>query len=457
MGKKIIVVGGGPGGYVAAIRAAQLGAEVHLVEAEKLGGTCLNVGCIPTKALLHTADFYKTAAANSVAGVKVNSLELDWPEALAHKEKIVSRLTNGVSALLRYNKVAVHPGRAKILPGLKVQVGGETLAGDAVVLATGSENASIRFPGCDLEGVIDSTGALNLQEPPKSLVIVGGGVIGIEFAALYGALGTEVTILEMMEEILPPVDRQISKFLHKHLERSGVRIFTKAKLTSVEKAGLQLRAEFEHAGEKKNAVADKVLVVVGRRPRTKGLGLEALGVKMERGAICVGDAFETNLPGLYAVGDCNAKLMLAHAASAQGKAAVEHIMGHKPSYHAGAIPSCIYCTPEISAVGMTEEQAKAAGVRYKVGLFDLNGNGKSLIEGKGGGMIKIIADSELGEVLGVHMIGPHVTDMIAEAALCMNLEGTVEDIAHSTHPHPTVSEAVEEAAMAVFGKAIHSI
>lgn len=457
MSKKIVVIGGGPGGYAAAIKAAQLGAKVALAESARVGGVCLNEGCIPTKALLHVSEFYRQAAGNMVAGVKITGASLDWQAVQSRKEAVVGQLTGGVSALLRHNGVTVYNEKATLLPGLKVKVGAETLEADAVILATGSVNASLSFPGSDLPGVIDSPEALALEEVPKSMVIVGGGVIGVEFATLYGALGTKITVLEMLPELLPTVDREIAACLHEKLEEDGVEVHTGAKLTGVERTESGLSISFEKDGKTQKTVAEKVLVAVGRRPRTAGLGLEKLGVKMTRGAVDADEHFRTNIPGLYAIGDCNAKLMLAHAAMAQGIAAAEHICGHTAHYNAKAVPSCVYSSPEIACVGMTEKEAKDAGIEHAVGRFSLAGNGKSLIDDTGGGLVKIIADRKLGEVLGVHMIGSRVTEIIAEAALCMSMEGTVEDIVNTVHAHPTVSEAVCEAAMSVFGKAIHGV
>ncbi|SHI14415.1 dihydrolipoamide dehydrogenase [Sporobacter termitidis DSM 10068] len=457
MGKRIVVIGGGPGGYAAAIKAAQLGAQVTLAEAAQVGGTCLNVGCIPTKALLHTGEFYRKVAMNAVAGVKTVGAFLDWPAVQQHKEKIVGKLTGGVAALLRHNGVKVISESASLLPDRKVRIGNEILETDAVILATGSVNTDLRFPGSDLYGVIDSTKALSLDEVPKSMVIVGGGVIGVEFATLFNAVGTKVSIIELLPEILPPVDVEIAGFLHETLMENGVQLYTGAKLTGVEKSEDVLTVGFEQNGETRQVTAEKVLVAVGRRPRTAGLGLEALGIKLTRGAIDVDDYFRTNAPAVYAVGDCNGRIMLAHAAMAQGVAAAEHIMGAKPHYDPKIVPSCVYSSPEIACVGMTEKQAKESGIDYSVGSFNLGGNGKSLIDDAGGGYIKIIADKTLGEVLGIHMIGSRVTEIIAEAALCMNMEGTVEDIVNTVHAHPTVSEAVCEAAMSVFGKSIHGV
>lgn len=457
MSKNIVIIGGGPAGYAAAIKAAQLGAKVTLVESVKVGGTCLNVGCIPTKSLLHTGEFYRKAAANSVAGVNITGLSLDWQAAQQHKNSIVEQLTSGVKALLKHNGVTVCAEVASLLPGLKVKAGSEIIQADAIVLATGSVSSVLSFPGSDLPGVIDSTSALSLESVPKSLVIVGGGVISIEFVTLFNALGTKVTILEMLPEILPQLDPEIAGLEHAMLDVAGVQVFTSARLNRVTQTGDALTVSFELDGKEQQVAAEKVLVAVGRKPQTAGLGLENIDVETNRGAIVVDDNFQTNITGLYAVGDCNGQMMLAHAAMAQGISAVEHIMGKTSNYNSRVIPSCVYCSPEIASVGMTEKQVQDAGIPYTVGRFSLGGNGKSIIEDAGEGLIKIIADKKLGEILGVHMIGPRVTEMIAEAALCMNMEGTVEDIVNTIHAHPTVSEAVCEAAMSAFGNPIHGV
>jgi dihydrolipoamide dehydrogenase len=454
MGKKIIVIGGGPGGYAAAIKAAQLGAEVTLAESVHIGGTCLNVGCIPTKALLHVGEFYSNAVGNSIAGVKIAEASLDWPAALGHKDAIVGQLVGGVNALLRFNGVTVHGEEAVPLSGQRVKIGDKTLHADAVILATGSVGARLKFPGAELPGIIDSADALSLASVPDSMVIVGGGVIGVEFAALYGSLGAKITIIEALPEILPLVDGETAEIMRESLVQSGAAVFTGAKLTCAEQSGGGLSVSFETGGETRSVWAEKLLVAVGRRPNTACL--EQSGVKMTRGAVDVNAYYETSIPGLYAVGDCNGIAMLAHAAMAQGVAAAEHIMEKTPCCNMKVVPSCVYGAPEIASVGLTEKQVADSGVEYSVGRFSLTGNGKSLIDGRTG-LIKIIADKKLGEILGVHMAGPHVTEIIAAATLCMSMEGTVEDIVNTIHAHPTVSEAVCEAAMSVFGKPIHGV
>jgi len=456
MKKRIVVIGGGPGGYVAAIKAAQSGAQVTLAEHGEIGGTCLNVGCIPTKALLHVGEFYHKIKSGAVAGIKADAV-IDWPESQSHKEKIVEQLKGGVSALLRHNDVRVLQEKALPLQNRKVKIGSEEIEADAVILATGSVVTKLNFPGADLPGVIYSDDALSLKKIPKSIIIVGGGVIGVEFATLFNRLGTEVTILEMLPDILPMFDAEISAYLHEKLKADGVRIHASAKLTGVSKKTAGLTAGFTQRDAAQRVSADYVLVAVGRRPNTAGLGLEELGVKLVNGAVITDEYFRTNIPGLYAIGDCNGMNMLAHAAMAQGVAAVRHIMGAPSRYNPNNVPGCVYSSPEIAAVGITEKQAVDAGMDYSTGLFSLDNNGKSLIDDAGGGFVKIIADKRLGEVLGVHIIGSRATEMIGEAVLCMSMEGAVEDIADAIHAHPTVGEAIGEAAMSVFGKPLHGI
>ncbi|MBP1765273.1 MAG: dihydrolipoamide dehydrogenase [Firmicutes bacterium] len=456
--KKVIIMGGGPGGYVAAIRAAQLGAEVHLVESEKIGGTCLNVGCIPTKAVLHTAELYQAVTKGAGLGLLADNIRVDWPMVMRRKQQVVRRLVGGVDGLLKANKVTVHKGKGVLLDPHTVEVQGaetEKISGDIILLATGSESVKLNFPGADFPAVIDSAAALSLDKVPKSMMIVGGGVIGVEFAAMFSAFGAKVTVVEMLPQILPPIDGEIAGLVRKELTQLGVQFFTDARLTEVAAQDGELCAKVVIDGVTQALPGEFVLVAVGRRARTAGIGLETVGIATERGKIKVDANFMTNVPGVYAVGDCNGIMMLAHAASAQGIAAVEHALGHEAVYAANTIPSCIYTSPEVGGVGMTEEQAKAAGMEYHVGRFPLAGNGKAMIECGGTGMVKIIAGAQYGEILGVHIFGPRATDMIAEAALAIRMEATVNEIISTIHAHPTVSEAMGEAALAVTGQAIH--
>lgn len=457
MAKRVIVIGGGPGGYVAAIRAAQLGAEVHLVEKTKLGGTCLNIGCIPTKVLLHTAEMYQKLKHGEKTGLIVENSRVDWSVLQKHKANIVNRLVQGVGGLLKANKITVHNGEAILQDAQTVKVVGEnavTLQGDIIILAVGSEPARIPINGIDLPGVIDSTGALSLPEIPRSLLIAGGGVIGAEFAQLYSALGTEVTVVEMLPEILPPIDGQLTQIIKKELTKLGVTFMTDTGLMEIQQ-GDELIARVKTKDSEKLIPAQYILISVGRKPNTQGLGLEQLGIQTNKGAIVVDEHFMTNVSGVYAIGDCNAQMMLAHVASAQGMAAVEYALGEHAFYNNKVIPSCVYTVPEIAGVGLTEEQAKAQELSYKVGVFPLAANGKSMIDDGDCGLVKVIADAQSGEILGAHIIGPRATDMIGELALAMNMQATTEEIVATIHAHPTVSEAIAEAAHAVFANPIH--
>ena len=457
MAKKIVVIGGGPGGYVAAIRATQLGAEVELVEKENLGGTCLNVGCIPTKVLLHTSELYHSVKCGERIGLKGENVELDWPALINRKKSVVRRLVGGVAGLLKANGVAVHKGQAELVAPGQVKINGEkTLTADAVVLATGSVPVRLNFPGADLPGVIDSTGALDLDKPPQTLVIVGGGYIGIEFASLFAAIGVKVKVVELLPEILPGIDGELAAVLKKELLKAGVDFLNGAKLAAVEQSGAGLKAHIEQDGKSQEIEAEKVLVAVGRRSFTEGLGLEKIGLKMERGRIVVDGRYQTSLPGVYAIGDCNGVTMLAHAASHQGIEAVEHIMGAGTEAHtAPIVPACIYTRPEIASVGLTEEKIRQQGAPYRKGVFPLAGNGKAMIEEGESGFIKILSGEKYGEILGVHMVGPRVTEMIGEATLAMRLEATLDELVTTIHAHPTVSEAIGEAALAGLGRPIH--
>ena len=456
MTKKVVIIGGGPGGYVAAIRAAQLGAKVDLIEKEKVGGTCLNVGCIPTKALLHVAETYHATLNGKSIGICTENTSLDWPAVMGYKKSVVNRLVKGVEGLLKANGVTVHAGNAKLKNTSTVSINGSDLPADAIILATGSEPVLPKFPGADLPGVICSTRALSLDKIPKSMIILGGGVIGVEFASMFTDFGCKVSIVEMLPRILPGIDGEIVTALTAELKRKGVVIHTGARLTEVRQQGGGLAASVQLAGGGVETLnAESLLVAVGRRPCTRDLGLENAGITLERERVIVDQNFMTNAPNVYAIGDCSSPIMLAHVASAQGVAAVEHALGHSAAYFGHIIPACIYVNPEIACVGLTEEQAREKNLSFKTGVFALGGNGKSIIESGGTGFSKIIAGSKHGEILGVHIWGPRATDLIAEAALAMRLESTIDELISTIHAHPTVGEAMPEAALAVLGQAIH--
>ncbi len=470
---KVIVAGGGPGGYVAAIRAAQLGADVTLIEKNKVGGTCLNVGCIPTKALMHSAEVYRTARGGSSAGVETEGVSLNWEAVQAHREKTSSQLVGGVEGLLAANGVTVIDGTAsfkdaKAMTVAKADGSTEDVTADKIILATGSApfippiEGVYKEDGTLADGVIDSTGALTLPARPASMVIIGGGVIGVELACAYAAFGTKVTVMEMMDRLMPVMDLELTGMAQELLEKQGVTFHLGAQVKAVEKAagdgegaaGLTVLAA-DPNGEKIAVTAEKVLVAVGRRAYTEGLAPENAGLEMERGHFVVNDKMETNVPGIYAIGDCAGKIMLAHAASAMGETAAENACGKRASYKERVVPSCVYMFPEFAGVGKTEEQLKEKGTEYLTGRFPLVANGKSVIMEEPDGMVKIFSDARSGHILGGHILGPRATDLIGEIAMAMQMHGKLEDIIGLIHPHPTVAEAIHEAALAAEDRAIH--
>ena len=462
--KTIIVVGGGPGGYVAAIRAAQLGAKVTLVEREHIGGTCLNIGCIPTKCLLHSAELVSEIKDQGAdIGVKVSGVEVDFPQVIAHKNAISKQLTQGVAGLLKQNKVTRVDGEATFTGPKKLSVkksdgSVEEMTADAIIVATGSVNSQPPIPGLkENPNCIDSTGALSLEKLPKSMVVIGGGVIGLELACAYAAFGTKITVVEALDHMLPMLDGDLTKIGVAHMKKMGMEFNLECPVQAVEASPVGAKVVCKNKdGETVSFEAEKVLVAIGRKANTASLNLEAAGLANDRGRIIVNDKMETNVPGVYAIGDCvMGYAQLAHTASAMGEVAAENICGMEAHYDEKTNPTCVYMEPEAASVGLTEEQCKAKGIDYKVGKFPLVANGKSLIINGGEGLVKIIADAKYEEVLGMHIIGPRATDLIAEGALALRLEATVDEIISTIHSHPTVSESVRECALNVQKRAIH--
>lgn len=452
----IVVLGGGPGGYVAAIKAAQLGARTLLIEKDAIGGVCLNWGCIPTKTLLKSAKVYEDIIHSEVFGIDISdkkAISINWPKMQERKDKVVSRLTQGVRVLLNKNGVDIIDGFGEVIDKNTLKVNGEIIKTKNLIIATG---ASPRIP--DIEGieeaiknrdVLTSKGILELSEIPKSLVIIGGGVIGCEFAVLYNTLGTKVTILQRSGRILGNVDRDIREAMAKIMENKGIEIIYNSSVERIK--GSQVTTYVN--GEKRIVEGDKILISMGNVANTKGL--EGLDLEVTLGGIKTNEKLETNLKGVYAVGDVNGRHMLAHVASAEGITAVENIMGKESKINYDRVPSCIYALPEVGTAGLTEDEAKARGHEVIISTFPLSANGKALAEGESNGFVKIVADKEYGEVLGVHIIASHATDMIAEAVTTMELEGTVHELAKAIHPHPTLSEIVMEAAHGAIDKPIH--
>lgn len=447
----VAVIGGGPGGYVAAIRCAQYGKKVVLIEKDKLGGTCLNRGCIPTKSLLHSAEIYETVKSAEEHGITTNESTFDYSVFVDNKDKTVSKLRSGVGYLEKKNGVAVISGEGKFKDRNSLIVGDEVIEFDKAIIATGSAPNIINIPGIDLDGVMDSNDVLEMKELPKSMVIIGGGVIGIEFATLYNMLGVDVTVIEMMGEILPTVDEEIASMMHKELKRKGVKIHVGS---SVEKIEPGLEVTFDD-GKKNTVYAEKCIVAIGRKPVTDGLNLQVLGVNQDRGFVSVDDYLSTNISNIYAVGDVTGKQQLAHLASAQGITAARNIVGKPTKMRYDIVPSCLYTNPEVATVGLTEKQVKEAEMDYKIGRFDVTGNGRSMIMGSTNGTVKLITEANTGEILGCHIMAPRATDIIAEVCTLMQSEGTIDELSNTIHPHPTVSEMVMEAAHDVEGLSAH--
>jgi dihydrolipoamide dehydrogenase len=466
----LVILGGGTGGYVAAIKAAQLGLKTAVVEKGKLGGTCLHNGCIPSKALLRSAEVYAQTKHSEDFGVLTSEVSVDFNKVQARKQKIVDQLHKGVQMLMKKGKIDVFEGIGRILgpsifspmPGtISVEMNdgseNEMLIPKNVIVSTGSRPRTL--PGLEIDGqyVLTSDEALGMEQLPSSMIIVGGGVIGIEWASMLSDFGVEVTVIEYANRIIPTEDVEISKEMQRLMKKKGVKIVTGAKVlpdTLVKDNGARISAEIK--GEMKEFQAEKILVSVGRQANVEGIGIENTDIQLDRGFIVTNEFFQTKESHIYAIGDVIGGLQLAHVASHEGIVAVEHIAGHKPSpINYDLVSRCIYSTPEVSSVGITEEQAIERGHKVKVGKFSFRAIGKALVFGESDGFVKIVADEETDDLLGVHMIGPHVTDMISEAGLAMVLNATPWEIAHTIHPHPTLSEAIGEAALAVDGKAIH--
>ena len=465
MSYDLVVIGTGPGGYVCAIRAAQLGLKVAVVEKRKThGGTCLNVGCIPSKALLHASEMFAEAGhVFPSLGVVVGTPTLDLGQMMTHKKETVDANVNGVAFLLKKNKIEPFHGTASIPAAGKVVVTAEDgstkeLETKSIVIATGSEAAGLPGVTVDEKTVVTSTGALELTSVPKELVVVGAGVIGLEIGSVWSRLGAKVTVVEYLDRILPGMDDEIAKQFQRILAKQGFEFILGSKVTKVEsgaKGGATVTVEPAAGGEAKTLNADIVLVAIGRRPNTDGLGLEGAGVALERGRVVIDDHFKTNVAGIYAIGDVVRGPMLAHKAEDEGVAVAEIIAGKHGHVNYDAIPGIVYTSPEVASLGKTEEELKAAGVDYKVGKFPFTANGRARAMRQTDGFVKVLADAKTDRVLGCHIIGPRAGDLIAEVTVLMEFGGSSEDLARTCHAHPTLAEAVKEAAMAVEKRQIH--
>jgi dihydrolipoamide dehydrogenase len=462
MNYDIIVLGSGPGGYVAAIRAAQLGQKVAIVEKESLGGICLNWGCIPTKALLKSANVFEYLQHAEEYGVKINGAEADFASIVKRSRGVAEKMSKGIEFLMKKNKIDVVMGEGKLLPGKKLSVTGkegkktELTATKGIIIATGAHSRVLPNLPQDGKKIIGYREAMSLAKLPKSMVVVGSGAIGVEFAYFYTTLGVEVTVVEFLPNIVPVEDEEVSKQLEKSFKKKGMKIMTNSSVESVDTSGKNCIVKIKSAKGEEKIEAEIVLSAVGIETNIKNIGLEEVGIANDKGKITVNDFYQTNVPGYFAIGDVVKGQALAHVASAEGIICVEKIAGlNVEALDYENIPGCTYCSPEVASVGMTEKAAKEAGYTIKVGKFPYSASGKASASGANDGFVKLIFDAKYGEILGGHMIGANVTEMIAEIVALRKLEATGHEIIKTVHPHPTMSEAVMEAAAAAYDEVIH--
>jgi len=453
--KDIVVIGGGPAGYVAAIRAAHLGAKVAVIEKDRLGGTCLNRGCIPTKALSRSVEVLLEGRRANEFGIEIDNIKVNFQKIMARKSRVVSQVVSGVEQLMKFNKISVYRDIGHILSPHLVKVNDEEIITRKLIIATGSESALLPVPGIDLPGVLTTDDILELEELPQSLVIIGGGYVGVEFANIFSILGTRVTIVEQLPCLLEAVDDEISRRFTQMLSSQGIEVKTKATAKAIREKGRVLEVICATPEGEQGVEGEIVLMATGRMPCTEGLSLSELGVITNRRAIVVNTHLETNIPDVYAAGDVLGKNMLAHVAYYEGEIAAENALGNSRQADYHTVPSCIFTQPEIAGVGIIEKEAKDGSIPYKVSKFPFSACGRAVTMDKTMGMVKMICEAENGRVLGMHIMGPHASDLIAEGALAMQLGATARDIAHTIHAHPTLSEAVHEAAMEQLESGIH--
>ena len=452
----IIVLGSGPGGYVTAIIASQLGLKTAIIEKESLGGVCLNWGCIPTKALLKSAQVFEYLKHAENYGLSVKDADKDFDAVVKRSRGVAEGMSKGVQFLMKKNKIDVIEGFGKLKTGKKVDVNGKEYSADHIIVATGARSRELPSLPQDGKKVIGYREAMTLKEQPKKMIVVGSGAIGVEFAYFYNSMGTDVTIVEYLPNVVPVEDEDISKQLERSFKKSGIKIMTSSEVTKVDTSGNGVKATVKTSKGEEVLEADIILSAVGIKSNIENIGLEDVGIAVDRDKILVNDYYQTNIPGYYAIGDVTPGQALAHVASAEGILCVEKIAGqHVEALDYGNIPGCTYCTPEIASVGLTEKQAKAKGLDIKVGKFPFSASGKASASGAKDGFVKVIFDAKYGEWLGCHMIGAGVTDMIAEAVLGRKLETTGHEVLKTVHPHPTMSEAVMEAVADAYGEVIH--
>jgi len=465
MNYDLIIIGSGPGGYVAAIRAAQLGMKTAIIEKyPTLGGTCLNVGCIPSKALLDSSEhFYNAGHTFKSHGIDLKDLKVNLDQMISRKEEVVRQNVEGIQYLMKKNKVDVLQGKGSLVDKNTVKVtkddgSADEITGKNIIIATGSKPSSLPFINLDKDRIITSTEALALKEIPKNLLVIGGGVIGLELGSVFARIGAKVSVIEFMDSLIPTMDKTMGKELQKSLKKIGFEFFLKHKVTAVENTGKEVTVKAENSkGEEVTLTGDYVLVSIGRRPYTEGLNAEAAGVQINsRGQVEVNEHLQTNVENIYAIGDVVKGAMLAHKAEEEGVFVAEHLAGQKPHINYLLIPGVVYTWPEVASVGYTEEQLKERGTAYKTGKFPFMASGRARASGDTDGLVKVLADQKTDEILGVHMIGPRAADMIAEAVVAMEYRASAEDIARMSHAHPTYTEAFKEACLAATdNRALH--
>lgn len=453
----ILVIGAGTGGYVGAIHAAQNGAKVCIIEKEYPGGVCLNWGCIPTKTLLKSAEKWLDIQHCAEFGINAENVSLDFSAVMNRKNTILKQMREGVTQLLKGNQAELIMGEAKILDKNTVQVGERTITAKSIIVATGSRPGRPPIPGINLPNVIDSNDILQIEKVPASMLVIGAGVVGVEFASVFAAFGSAVTMVEMAANILPSIDTDLTKRLGVQLRKQGIKSLLNAKVLSIEEVADGLQVNMEVRGKTESVVVETVLVASGRIPNVADLGLENAGVEFDRYGIKVNEQMQTSVDNIYAVGDVTNKIMLAHVASTQGMVAVENIMGHSKQMSYNVVPACVFTMPEIATVGLNEQEAKAAGMEIVCSRFNFAGNGKALSMGETDGLVKIIAEAGTHKIIGMHILGPHAGDLIMEGAVAIQHGLTAEQLAGTIHPHPTLSEVAMEAAHGIFGNIVHQI